>query len=121
MATIHANTAEDAMSRLMTMLGMTGTTLAEETMATMIARAVHVVVHVARMADGRRRVTEVAEIVGQSGTKIHLRPVFTFERAGLSSDGSIIGRHVQRHETSLIDRFRSAGLLNGAAAGEIRR
>ncbi|HTM20591.1 MAG TPA: CpaF family protein [Kofleriaceae bacterium] len=119
MATIHSNSPDDAMSRLMTMLGMTGTSLAEQTMATMIARAVHVVVQVARMQDGRRRVTSIAEVVGQTGSSIQLNTVFAFERAGTTSDGGIIGRHVQRAATTLTERFRAAGVIRGATSGEI--
>jgi len=121
MATIHANSCEDSMSRLMTMLGMTGSTLAEETMATMISRAVHVVVHVSRMQDGKRRVTEIAEVTGCDGTRITMNSVFKFERSGLTSDGTILGAHKRQADTALIERFRGAGVLNGMASGEIRR
>src|SRR6185503_16180139 len=57
LSTIHANSTRDALGRLTTMLGMAGTPLAEDTMKTMIARAVHVIVHVARFKDGQRRIT----------------------------------------------------------------
>jgi pilus assembly protein CpaF len=120
MATIHANSAEDSINRLMTMLGMTGTALAERTMATMIARAVHVVVHVARMSDGRRRITEIAEVAGHHDSAIALNRVFLYQRAGVHADGTIIGRHAQLADTVLHDRFRAAGLFGGAASGEIR-
>jgi len=119
LATIHANSAEDAISRLMTMLGMAGTAFSEETMATLIGRALHIVVHVSRMQDGKRRVTGISEIVGQKRTDIQMHPVFAFERTGLTSDGSIIGRHVQKAASSLANRFRAAGLVTGAAAGEV--
>ncbi len=119
MATIHANSPEDAMSRLMTMLGMSGSTLAEETMLTMISRAVHVVVQVARMQDGKRRVTAISEVIGQSGTHIQLHDLFRFERTGTTSDGSIIGRHVQLASTQLTDKLRAAGVYRGATSGEI--
>ena len=119
LATIHANSAEDAIGRLMTMLGMAGTAFSEETMATLIGRALHIVVHVSRMQDGKRRVTGISEIVGQNGTDIQMHPVFAFERTGLTSDGSIIGRHVQKAASSLANRFRAAGLVTGAAAGEV--
>jgi len=121
MATIHANSAKDSMNRLMTMLGMTGSTLAEQTMATMISRAIHVVVHLSRMQDGKRRVTEICEVSGQSGLDIDLNQVFRYERSGFTSDGSMIGRHIQVADTVLHDRFRAAGMYNGAASGEIRR
>jgi pilus assembly protein CpaF len=121
MATIHSNSAKDSMNRLMTMLGMTGSNLAEQTMATMISRAVHVVVHLSRMQDGKRRITEICEVSGQSGTEIELNQVFRYERSGYNSDGTMVGRHVQVDDTVLHDRFRAAGLYDGAASGEIRR
>jgi pilus assembly protein CpaF len=119
MATIHSNSPQDAMSRLMTMLGMTGSTLAEETMSTMIARAVHVVVQVSRMQDGKRRVTAISEVLGNTGTAIQLHDVFRYERTGTTSDGAIIGRHAQLASTSLTEKFRTAGVYKGAASGEI--
>ncbi len=119
LATIHANSAEDAIGRLMTMLGMAGTAFSEETMATLIGRALHIVVHVSRMQDGKRRVTGISEILAQAGTDIHMQPVFAFERTGLASDGAIIGRHVQKNASSMANRFRAAGLVAGAVAGEV--
>ncbi len=121
MATIHSNSPQDAMSRLMTMLGMAGTNLAEETMATMISRAVHIVIQVSRMQDGKRRVTAISEVSGQTGTSIQMHDVFAFERSGLSSDGGILGRYRQVASSILTERFRQAGVIRGSASGEIRK
>ncbi len=97
LATIHANSAEDAVSRLMTMLGMSGTAFSEETMATLIGKAIHVVVHVSRMQDGKRRITGISEVVGhRRRPRSRCRRSYAFERTGLTSDGGIIGRHVQK-------------------------
>jgi pilus assembly protein CpaF len=119
MATVHANSADDAVARLMTMLGMTGTTLAETTMATMIARSVHVIVQVARQHDGKRRITGIAEVLGNDGARIPVHQVFGYERTGTTSDGTELGRHVQVAHTMLTDRFRAAGVIKGAASGEL--
>jgi pilus assembly protein CpaF len=119
MATIHANSPDDATSRLMTMLGMTGTPLTEATMASMIARSVHVIVQVARMQDGKRRITGIAEVLGQDGTRIPIHPVFGFERTGTTSSGTVLGRHVQLAPTMLTDRFRAAAVIRGAVSGEV--
>jgi pilus assembly protein CpaF len=119
MATIHANSCDEAASRLMTMLGMTGTPLAEHTMASMIARSVHVVVQIARMQDGKRRVTAIAEVAGQDGGRIPMHTVFSFERTGTTSDGAIIGRHVAKAQTLLTERFRTMGMMRGSASGEV--
>jgi pilus assembly protein CpaF len=109
------------MSRLMTMLGMAGTNLAEETMATMISRAVHIVVQVSRMQDGKRRITAISEVASREGNDIKMHNVFSFERTGLSSDGAILGRYRQVASSLLTERFHQAGVVRGAASGEIRK
>jgi pilus assembly protein CpaF len=110
MATVHSNSPEDAMSRLMTMLGMAGSNLAENTMASMIGRAIDVVVQVARMHDGGRRITSIAEVVGVNGPDIQLSTIYRFEQTGLRDD-TILGDHARVGHTRLTERFRQAGLL----------
>ncbi|MFH0900651.1 MAG: CpaF family protein [Pseudomonadota bacterium] len=119
LATIHANSAEDAVSRLMTMLGMSGTKFSEETMATLIGRAIHIILHVSRMQDGKRKVTAIAEIAGLSGKEITLSPLYVYERAGMTSDGTVIGRHVLKGRTALGSKFKAIGIQGGTVAGEI--
>jgi pilus assembly protein CpaF len=121
LATVHANSAEDAIARLMTMLGMAGTAFSEETMATLISRALHIVVHVSRMQDGKRRITGISEVIGQQGTSITMHQVFAFERTGITSDGGVIGRHVQKATSMMASKFRAAGLGGGnaVAVGEV--
>ncbi len=119
LATIHANSADDAISRLMTMLGMSGTTFSEETMSTLISRAVHIVLHVSRMQDGKRRITGISEVLGQKGSQIQMHQVFSFERTGMTSDGGIIGRHVMKAQSQMSAKFRAAGLNVGAVSGEV--
>jgi pilus assembly protein CpaF len=107
LSTLHANNVRDAIGRLMTMLGMTGTAFTEETMKTLIGRAIHVVVHVARHSDGKRRLTGIAEITGQMGATIQLHDVFTFEQTGIAPNGSILGQYVMKARTTLEHRFRA--------------
>jgi pilus assembly protein CpaF len=102
LATIHANSTRDAIGRLTTMLGLSGTTLNEETMKTMIGRAVHVIVHVSRFKDGRRRVTGISEIAGQMGSTIQLHDVFVYERSGVAADGTVLGQHKQLARSTIV-------------------
>jgi pilus assembly protein CpaF len=102
LSTIHANSTRDAVSRLSTMLGMAGTQLAEETMKTLIARAIHIVVHVTRGSDGRRRISGIAEITGQMGANIQMHDVFTFERTGVGDSGSVLGQHRQVSRSTMV-------------------
>ncbi|MBX7102175.1 MAG: CpaF family protein [Myxococcaceae bacterium] len=101
MSTVHANNTRDVVSRLTTMLGMAGTALSEETMKTIISRAVHLIVHVSRFSDGRRRVTGISELTGQMGATIQLHDVFVFERTGTGANGAILGTHKQLAKTAL--------------------
>ncbi len=113
MATIHANTADDAVSRLMTMIAMAGTKLSEDSMVQIIGRAIHVIVQLNRMSDGGRRVTSISEVVGFEGTKVQMQDVFAFEQTGFDPQGRIIGQHVNRYASVHGERFRKAGVNAG--------
>lgn len=116
LVTIHANSAEDALGRLMTMLGMSGSHLSEDTMGTLVTRALHVVLHVSRMPDGKRRVTKIVEVVGKEGHEARLHPIFAFEEAGQTSDGTVLGRHVGLAESALLGQPRATA---GSASGQV--
>ena len=92
LTTIHANTARDALSRLETMIQMTGMRLSDRAMRQQIASAVNVVIQVARLTDGTRRITSIAEITGMEGEMITMQEIFQFERTGVDSAGKVIGR-----------------------------
>jgi len=92
LTTIHANTPRDSLSRLETMLQMTGMSLSERAMRQQIASALDVVLQVARLSDGTRRVTSISEITGMEGDTITMQEVFHFERTGISPQGEVIGR-----------------------------
>jgi pilus assembly protein CpaF len=92
LTTIHANTARDALARIETMIQMTGMRLSDRAMRQQIASAINLVVQVARLSDGTRRITSVSEITGMEGDTITMQEVFVFERKGVDKDGRVIGR-----------------------------
>jgi pilus assembly protein CpaF len=92
LTTIHANSSRDALSRLETMIQMTGMRLSDRAMRQQIASAINMVVQVARLSDGTRRVTSISEITGMEGDTITMQEVFTYERKGIDKDGRVIGR-----------------------------
>src|SRR5262245_8933399 len=92
LTTIHANTPRDALVRLETMIQMTGMSLSERAMRQQIASALDIVLQVARLSDGTRRVTSISEITGMEGDTITMQEVFHFERTGISPQGEVIGR-----------------------------
>lgn len=91
LTTLHANSPRDALGRLDTMVQMSGITIGENAMRRQIASAVDVVIHLARLVDGGRRVLNVAEIVGMEGNVITMQDLFLFGRKGIREDGSVDG------------------------------
>ncbi len=92
LTTVHANTTRDALARLETMIQMTGMRLSERAMRQQIASALDLVLQVARLSDGSRRVTSISEITGMEGETITMQEIFLYERAGVDSQGQVIGR-----------------------------
>ena len=92
LTTIHANTPRDALSRLETMIQMTGMRLSDRAMRQQIASAINLVVQVARLSDGSRRVTSISEITGMEGETITMQEIFLYERTGVDSQGQVLGR-----------------------------
>jgi pilus assembly protein CpaF len=92
LTTIHANTPRDALSRLETMIQMTGMRLSDRAMRQQVASAINLVVQVARMSDGSRRLTSISEITGMEGETITMQEIFLYERTGVDSHGQVLGR-----------------------------
>jgi pilus assembly protein CpaF len=92
LTTIHANTPRDALSRLETMIQMTGMRLSDRAMRQQVASAIQLVLQVARMSDGSRRVTSISEITGMEGETITMQEIFQYERTGVDSQGMVLGR-----------------------------
>jgi pilus assembly protein CpaF len=92
LTTIHANSSRDALSRLETMIQMTGLRLSDRAMRQQIASAINMVIQVARLSDGTRRITSISEITGMEGDMITMQEVFIYERKGIDKDGRVIGR-----------------------------
>ncbi|HKR12728.1 MAG TPA: CpaF family protein [Pyrinomonadaceae bacterium] len=92
LTTIHANTPRDALARLETMIQMTGMRLSDRAMRQQVASALNLVVQVARLSDGSRRVTSISEITGMEGETITMQEIFMYERTGVDKEGQVIGR-----------------------------
>ena len=91
LTTIHANTPRDSLSRLETMISMASLDLPEKGMRQQIASAIQVVIQVARMSDGSRKLVQMSEIVGMEGDVITMQDIFTFERQGMEGE-KVLGR-----------------------------
>ncbi|MEK7887806.1 CpaF family protein [Burkholderia contaminans] len=91
LATIHANTPRDALTRLENMISVSGLTLPPKTMRQQIASAISVVVQAARLTDGRRKIVSIQELTGMEGDIINMQEIFTFKRTGVDRDGTVRG------------------------------
>ena len=91
MTTVHANTARDALSRVEQMIGMSGIDISPKSAREQIASAIHVVLQLERLSDGRRRLTSLAEVTGMEGEMILMQEIFRFERRGIDANGFVIG------------------------------
>ena len=94
MATIHANTPRDAISRLEQMIGMAGLPMTVGSIRGQIAAAIQLIVQLQRQSDGKRKVTSIAEITGLEGDIIQMQEIFKYVRTGTAADGSVQGHFV---------------------------
>ena len=93
MGTLHANSPREAMSRLESMITMGGYNLPSRTIREMIVSSVDVVIQVARLRDGTRRITHISEVIGLQGDVITMQEIFTYEILGEDENGELVGRH----------------------------
>ena len=90
--TLHANTPRDALARLETMVSMANLNLPEKAMRQQIAAAINVVIQVARLSDGTRKVVSITELVGMEGDVITMQDIFVYDRQGMDGD-KVVGQY----------------------------
>jgi pilus assembly protein CpaF len=91
LTTVHANSPRDALARVETMVAMTGLDLPQRAIRQQIASAMDVVVQIARLSDGRRRLVSLEEITGMEGDVVTMQEIFRFDRRGVDEDGNVLG------------------------------
>jgi pilus assembly protein CpaF len=92
LTTIHANTPRDALYRLDTMVAMANLNIPDKAIRQQVASAIEIVVQIARLSDGTRKVTAITEITGMEREMITMQDIFLFEKTGLDEDGRVRGR-----------------------------
>ena len=111
LTTLHANSPRDALARLETMVSMANLNLPEKAMRQQIASALHAVIQIARLSDGRRRIVSVSEIVGMEGDVITMQEIFQFERQGIGEEGEVLGQYKATGiRPRFTERLRTAGI-----------
>ncbi len=102
LTTIHANTPRDGLARLETMCMMGDIRLPEKAIRLQIASAIHLIVQVARMSDGSRRITHISELTGAYSDVISMQDIFLFEKEGIAENGKVKGRF---RSTGIVPKF----------------
>ena len=108
LSTLHANTTRDAVSRLETMILMAGLDLPARSIREQIASALDLIVHLTRMPDGTRLVTEIAEVVGMEGDSVRLATLFAIERGGPGDPGGGPSAVATLRSTGVVPTFADA-------------
>ena len=93
MGTLHANNPREALSRIESMITMGGFALPSRTIREMIVASIDVVIQVARLRDGSRKITHVTEVMGMEGDVIITQDLFVYDMTGEDANGKILGRH----------------------------
>ncbi len=91
LATIHANTPRDALTRLENMVSMAGLALPPRTMRQQITSAITVIIQVSRLTDGRRKLMSIQEVTGMESDVVNMQEIFTFRRSGVDAEGRVRG------------------------------
>ncbi len=111
LTTIHANDAVDALHRLEMMVAMAGFELPISVVRRYVASGIRIILHVARLKGGVRKVMRVAEITGTEGGEYQLNDIFRFEHQGLDADGKATGRFVATgYQPKCLGRFAESGV-----------
>ena len=91
LATIHSNSARDALARLENMVGMANVNLTPRATRQQICAAVTVVMQVSRLTDGARKLVSLQEVTGMEGEVIAMHEIFRFEQTGVDASGRVLG------------------------------
>ena len=102
LATIHANSPRDALTRLESMVAMTGLNLPTGPVRAQIGSALDLIIQLERQEDGRRRIISVDEVQGMEGEIITTAQIFRYDRRGIDTDGNVIGSFTP---TGLVPKF----------------
>jgi pilus assembly protein CpaF len=111
LTTIHANNPRDAIARMETMCLMADVNLPDKAIRQQIAAAVSVIVQVARLSDGSRRVTQISEITGVSDEMVALQDIFVFDRLGIGANNRVLGRfRATGLRPTFVERLKMSGI-----------
>ncbi|TVQ86506.1 MAG: CpaF family protein [Deltaproteobacteria bacterium] len=92
LATVHANSARDALARFETMVGIGMPNMGDKAIRETTARALDLIIQQSRLPDGSRRIMSITEVTGMEGSIITTQDIFVFEQTGVDGQGKVRGR-----------------------------
>ena len=111
LTTLHANSPEDALNRLETMLLMNDVEIPVSAVRGYIENAINLIVNIERLADGRRKVTSICEVVGMKDGNIKLKEIFAFKQKGVTKNNEVIGGFVMyKYTPKVYEKINRAGI-----------
>jgi len=119
MSTVHANSPRDAFSRLQAMVLMADLDIPTRVVIQQLASAIKIVVQVARLQDGSRKIISIAEVLGVEDQHVRMQEIFTFERIGVTDAGKVQGRFRPTGvQPNVLERIRISGVVLSPAVFE---
>lgn len=111
LTTAHANSPRDALSRLETMVLMSGLDLPVRAIREQVSSAIDLVVQQSRIRDGSRKITYITEVQHMEGNTITTQDIFRYQQTGLDEDGKAVGHFdCTGLQPSFLDKFRQNGI-----------
>ena len=111
MATVHANSTRDALTRMENMAGYGGVTMPQAAMRQQISSAITAVIQIARLNDGSRKLISLQEITGMEGDIISMQDIYHFTQTGIAQDGTVKGHfRATGVRPKFMDRLKAYGL-----------
>ena len=115
LTTIHANSPRDSLTRLENMIDIAGVVLPPKVTRQQISSALNVVIQLARLSDGKRRIISLQEITGMEGEMVSMQEIFSFQQTGVSADGAVHGHFMA---SGIRPKFVDRLLVRGVAVDD---
>jgi len=108
LSTVHANSPRDALMRLETLVALTGLNIPSLFIRKYVSSALDIIIHLARLVDGSRKIVSFQEITGMEGDTITMQEIFSFEQTGLDQNGTVKGKFQAKGiRPKFVERFKA--------------
>lgn len=111
MSTVHANDTRDALQRLELMIALSGAELPTRVARQYVASAIQIFLHVARLANGERKIIRISELTGVTNGEFDIEDIFVYRMAGVDGAGRMLGSfYATGYEPQCVRRIAARGI-----------